>query len=98
MDFDKLVHQPTRLRILSHLYIRGETSFTDLKGELGLTEGNLSAHLRKLEDAGYAELEKTFENRKPKTTYQLTGEGEDALESHVEKLEEIIEGLEEASE
>lgn len=94
MDFDRLVHQPTRLRILSHLYTRGEASFTELKGDLNLTEGNLSSHLRKLEDADYVDVEKAFEERKPKTTYLLTQEGEEALEEHVEKLEKIIDSLE----
>ncbi|KXB03587.1 transcriptional regulator [candidate division MSBL1 archaeon SCGC-AAA261O19] len=94
MDFDRLVHQPTRLRILSRLYTQGEASFTELGENLDLTEGNLSSHLRKLEDAGYVQVEKAFEDRKPKTTYRLTREGEDALEDHVKRLEKIIDSLE----
>ncbi len=90
MDFDNLVHQSTRLKILSHLYSKGESAFVEMKEELELTEGNLANHLRKLEDAEYVKMEKKFENRKPKTTYRLTEEGKEALEEHIHKLENMI--------
>lgn len=93
MEFDKLVHQPTRLRIFAHLYANGETNFSDLKDELGVTEGNLSSHVGKLEDAGCVSIEKQFVDRRPQTTYRLTDEGQEAFEEHVQTLETLIDGL-----
>jgi len=93
MEFDTLVHQPTRLRIFAHLYANGATTFTDLKEELGVTEGNLSSHVGKLEDAGCIEVEKEFVDRRPQTTYRLTDEGQEAFEEHVRTLETLIESL-----
>lgn len=65
MDFDKLVHQPTRLRLFAYLYQHGETSFQDLKAALDVTEGNLSSHLQTMEDAGAVDVEKQFVDRRP---------------------------------
>lgn len=93
MKFDKIVHQSTRLQILSYLYPRERTRFNDLKEELELTEGNLSSHLKKLEDSEYVKVEKKFVNRKPRTTYIITNKGKEALEDHVKKLENIIGNL-----
>lgn len=93
MEFDKLVHQPTRLRIFAHLYANGETNFSDLKEELGVTEGNLSSHVGKLEDAGCVSVEKQFVERRPQTTYRLTDEGREAFEAHIQTLETLIDGL-----
>ncbi|MFO7791401.1 MAG: transcriptional regulator [Candidatus Saliniplasma sp.] len=91
MEFDKIVHQSTRLQILSYLYPREKGTFNDLKEDLELTEGNLASHLKKLEKAGYVEVEKKFVDRKPQTTYIITGKGKKALEDHVQKLEDLIE-------
>jgi len=93
-EFDKLVHQPTRLRIFAHLYRHGETSFGDLRGALDVTEGNLSSHLGRMEDAGAVAIEKEFVDRRPRTTYELTSEGREMFEDHVETLESLIEALE----
>lgn len=95
MEFDKLVHQPTRLQIFAFLYRHGETSFPELKDVLDVTEGNLSSHLQKMEDAGYVDIEKKFVDRKPQTTYELTEKGKKGFESHIEKLEAIIDSLDE---
>jgi DNA-binding MarR family transcriptional regulator len=94
MDFDKLVHQPTRLQIFASLYRHGKTSFPDLIADLDVTEGNLSSHLQRMEDAGAVAVEKEFVDRKPKTTYELTEEGRDLFEDHIGTLEALIEGLE----
>mgnify|MGYP002760975949 CR=1 FL=1 len=91
MEFDKIVHQSTRLQILSYLHPREKATFNDLKEDLELTEGNLASHLKKLEEAEYVEVEKKFVDRKPQTTYIITGKGKKALEDHVQKLEGIIE-------
>lgn len=72
MNFDKLVHQPTRLQLFAHLYAHGEVSFNDLREALDVTEGNLSSHLGRMEDAGAVEVKKEFVDKKPRTTYRLT--------------------------
>lgn len=95
MNFDKLVHQPTRLRIFAHLYRNGETSFSELTEALGMTEGNLASHIQKMEDADCVVVEKQFVDRKPRTTYELTELGREKFEEHVETLESLIEALDE---
>jgi len=95
MNLDQLVHQPTRLQIFAHLYAHGETEFTGLVDALDVTEGNLSSHLQTMEEADAVAVEKTFVDRRPRTTYRLTDEGRTAFEDHVETLEALIEGLEE---
>lgn len=93
MEFDKLVHQPTRLRIFAHLYANGETGFTDLKAELGITEGNLASHIQKMEEADCVAVTKQFVDRSPQTSYRLTDRGEELFEAHIQTLESLIEGL-----
>ncbi|WP_255192938.1 winged helix-turn-helix domain-containing protein [Natronobeatus ordinarius] len=93
MDLDKLVHQPTRLQIFAYLYRHGETAFPELVEALEVTEGNLSSHLGRMEDAGAVHVEKQFVDRKPQTTYELTDEGRELFEEHVAALESLIEGL-----
>jgi DNA-binding MarR family transcriptional regulator len=90
---DNIIHQPVRLRIMASLVSldKGEqVDFTFLKTRLDLTDGNLGAHLSKLEEAGYVRLEKTFVDRKPKTYVSATGKGRDAFESHVAALKDIL--------
>jgi len=94
MDFNKPVHQPTRLQIFSYLYSHGKTEFTNLVDELDVTEGNLSSHLQTMEDEQAVIVEKEFVDRKPRTTYQLTDEGRELFEDHVETLETLIDGIE----
>jgi DNA-binding MarR family transcriptional regulator len=93
MDFDKLVHQPTRLQIFAYLYQHGETSFPDLKEALDVTEGNLASHVGKMEDAGCVAVEKQFVDRKPRTTYELTDRGREKFEAHIGTLETLIDDL-----
>lgn len=93
MNFDKLVHQPTRLRIFAYLYQHGETGFSELTEELDVTEGNLSSHVGKLEEADCVVVEKEFVDKKPRTTYRLTEHGREKFETHVSTLESLIEGL-----
>lgn len=94
-EFDTLVHQPTRLRIFAHLYANGETSFTSLTDELGITKGNLSSHLQKLEDADCVRVEQQFVDRQPQTSYRLTDEGRNKFENHVRTLETLIDQVDE---
>jgi DNA-binding MarR family transcriptional regulator len=94
MDFDKLVHQPTRLQIFAYLYRHGETPFSDLVEDLGVTEGNLASHMNKLEEADCVAVEKEFVDRKPRTSYRLTDLGREKFEDHVDLLEALIDDLE----
>ena len=89
-DLDPVIHQRVRLGILSALAAGGTTSFTDLKTVLDLTDGNLSVHARKLEDAGYLEVRKSFADRTPLTEYALTEAGRVALEAYLDQMEALI--------
>jgi len=93
-EFDSLVHQPTRLRLFAYLYRSGTATFPELRDALELTEGNLSTHLSTMEDAGAVAVEKTFVDRRPQTTYELTAEGERRFEDHVERLDDLVADLE----
>ncbi|MCU4740871.1 transcriptional regulator [Natronoglomus mannanivorans] len=93
MEFDKLVHQPTRLQLFAHLYANGETSFSALTDDLEITEGNLASHIGKMEEADCVAVNKQFVDGSPQTTYRLTEHGKDLFEAHVQTLEELIDGL-----
>jgi DNA-binding HxlR family transcriptional regulator len=90
LDLDRLIHERVRLGIVSSLAVNGSLSFTDLRDLLGITDGNLSAHARKLEDAGYVVCTKSHEGRAPKTEYQLTTMGRSELEQYLSHMEAII--------
>jgi DNA-binding transcriptional ArsR family regulator len=87
---DRLLHDRMRLAIVSALAATGGMSFTDLKDSLNATDGNLSVHARKLEEAGYVSCEKTFAGRTPRTDYKLTGAGRRALEKYLDHMSAII--------
>ncbi len=90
---NKIIHQSTRLQImaaLTALASREQIDFVCLCDELNLTDGNLGAHLAKLEIAGYIKIKKTFVSRKPRTFIKATGKGRDAFENHVATLKTII--------
>jgi len=89
-DLDRLVHERIRLGIVSALAAEDGMSFADLKHLLKTTDGNLSVHARKLEEAGYIKVSKGFEDRKPRTEYRLTARGRRALESYLEQMEAIL--------
>ncbi len=88
--FHKLLNDRVRLGILSSLAVSERLSFSELKKLLDATDGNLSVHARKLEDAGYVRCEKTFEGRVPKTEYQITPAGRSALERYLKHMEALI--------
>ncbi len=90
-DLDKLIHERMRLGIVSALAAGGAMSFGDLKAVLSATDGNLSVHARKLEDAGYVACRKFFDDRTPRTEYELTAAGRAALETYLGQMEAIIE-------
>ena len=89
-EFDSVVHQRVRLGILSALAAGGSMSFTDLKAVLDLTDGNLSVHARKLEDAGYVTVRKQFADRVPLTEYALSPSGRKALDEYLNQMEAVI--------
>ena len=89
-SLDRLLHDRMRLGIVSALAATGEMSFTDLKDTLNATDGNLSVHARKLEEAGYLSCEKTFAGRTPRTDYKLTTSGRRALEKYLDHMDAII--------
>ena len=90
LDLDRLIHERMRLGIVSALAVNDQLSFNDLKKLLKTTDGNLSVHARKLEEAGYIACEKYFEGRMPKTEYRLTHPGRRALELYLDHMEAII--------
>ncbi|MDH4140137.1 MAG: transcriptional regulator [Coriobacteriia bacterium] len=90
---DRLVHEPARLSIMAHLYVLDFADFVYLMNETGLTRGNLSSHMSKLEDAGYISVEKTFEGKIPRTVLSLTGSGRDALRSYRRTMEGVVSTL-----
>ncbi len=89
-QLDEIIHSRIRLAIMSVLISVDEAEFTFLREKVNATDGNLSTHLKKLEDAGYIAVSKTFENRKPVSRYMLTKKGRRAFEIYVERLEQMI--------
>src|SRR5208337_959268 len=87
---DRLVHERLRLGILSALSVNESLTFSELKRLLDTTDGNLSVHARKLEEAGYVGCAKSFANRTPKTEYRLTAPGRRALERYLDHMEALI--------
>jgi DNA-binding HxlR family transcriptional regulator len=89
-NLDRLIHERLRLGIISALAANESLTFSDLKKLMNTTDGNLSVHARKLEDAGYISVSKYFEGRLPKTEYKLTAAGRSALESYLSHMESLI--------
>lgn len=87
---DRLVHDRVRLGILSALAVSDFLGFTDLRAILETTDGNLSAHARKLEDAGYIAVKKSFRERVPHTEYRITPQGRAALEDYLDHMESLV--------
>ena len=87
---DRLIHERIRLGIVNALAVNESLTFMELKQLLGTTDGNLSVHARKLEDAAYIACTKSFDGRLPKTEYRLTDEGRRALERYLDHMEALI--------
>ena len=90
-DIDRLLHEPSRTVIVAILYAVESADFLYLKRETGLTKGNLSAHLSKLEDAEYVEIEKTYKGKIPLTLCRLTETGRKAFEDYRKQIKNFIE-------
>ena len=89
-DFDRLIHEKTRLAIVSVLAVNSSLTHNELKQTLNMTDGNVSVHARKLEDAGYLMCRKSFEGRMPKTEYSLTPSGRAAFQRYLGHMEALI--------
>ena len=89
-EVDAVIHERTRLAMVAALATRESMSFVELKSALRATDGNVSAHARKLEDAGYIVATKRFEGRVPRTEYALTEPGRKALHAYLEQMERLI--------
>jgi DNA-binding MarR family transcriptional regulator len=96
LALDRVIHERMRLAIVSALAVNATLSFTELKALLKTTDGNLSVHARKLENAGYVASSKSFEGRLPRTDYRLTAAGRRALEHYLSHMEALIEATRKA--
>ena len=93
LELDRVIHERLRLGIVSALAVHSRLSFNDLKRLLDTTDGNLSVHARKLEDADYIACNKSFEGRVPHTEYRLTAAGRRAFEKYVSHMEALIKAV-----
>ena len=92
-DIDKLVHEPTRLMILSYLSVINSADFTFLMKQTELTRGNLSSHISKLEEAGYVKVSKEFVDKIPRTLIRITTKGKNALKKYRDKMQNVIDSI-----
>lgn len=92
-DLDRTIHSPARLMILALLSVVDSVDFTYLLTQTGLTRGNLSSHLSRLEEAGYIQVTKEFVERVPRTLIRLTGEGRQAIQSYRENMRQVLDSL-----
>lgn len=89
-DIDDVIHGRVRLSIMAYLSGAAAADFNELKAKIGGTDGNLSVHLRKLEDAGYVKVQKRFRGRRPQTICQLTKKGREAWISYIARMEDLL--------
>ena len=93
LELDRLIHERMRLAIVSALAVNESLAFNDLKRLLDTTDGNVSVHARKLEDAGYVTMKKSFAGRTPLTEYKITAAGRKALERYLDHMEALIKAM-----
>jgi DNA-binding MarR family transcriptional regulator len=92
-EIDRLVHEPARLMLMAVLYVIDSADFTFLMNQTGMTWGNLSAHMSKLEEGGYLEVEKTFKGKRPNTMLRLTPQGRAAFQAYRLKMKQVLDDL-----
>lgn len=92
-DIDQVIHAPARLMVLTYLYVVESVDYVFLMRLTGLTWGNLSTHLGKLEEAGYIAMDKEFKGKKPHTTIRLTGQGRLAFQEYKKSLQQVLNDL-----
>lgn len=90
LQLDRVIHEKGRLGIMSLLAAAPEVAFTDLRDSLAMTDGNLTTHIRTLQEAGYVSITKAFQNNRPLTTCSLTKEGKKAFANYINLLEQIV--------
>lgn len=90
LQLDRVIHEKGRLAIMSMLATDPELSFTELRDTLGMTDGNLTTHIRTLQEAGYVAVSKTYEKNRPLTTCSLTANGRKAFTTYIDLLEQIL--------
>ncbi len=93
VDIDQLIHAPARLMVLTYLYVVESADYVFLIRMTGLTWGNLSSHLTRLEDAGYVALKKEFIHKKPHTTVSLTEQGRAAFKAYKQRMQQVLDDL-----
>ena len=93
LNIDPIIHAPARLSVLTYLYVVDRSDFLFLKNMTGLTWGNLSTHLTKLEQAGYVMIEKQFRGKKPHTMIRLTDSGRAAFQAYKEDMQRVLDDL-----
>ncbi|MCC2678419.1 MAG: bacterial regulatory, arsR family protein [Pseudobdellovibrio sp.] len=91
-DLDQTIHQPVRTKIMAYLINVGASDFTTLKKVLELTDGHMSTHMKLLVESGYVEMEKSFVDNKPKTTYSVSKEGKKKFSEYVSTLKKMVGG------
>jgi len=89
-EVNRLIHEPARLSVMALLYVIDSADFTFLMNQTGLTWGNLSAHLSKLEEAGYVQVEKSFKGRRPNTNLRLTPNGRQAFDEYARLMKQVF--------
>jgi DNA-binding MarR family transcriptional regulator len=92
-NINKIIHEPARLLLMAHLFVVESADFLFLQRQTGLTWGNISSHLRKLENAGYVLVQKEFLDKKPHTTLKLTNEGREAFKEYRKNMKQVFEDL-----
>ena len=92
-NLDRVIHEPARLMIMAFLYVVDSADFIFTLNQTGLTRGNLSTHMTKLEEAGYLEVKKEFVEKRPLTMLQLTDKGREALQVYRDSIQEVMDNL-----
>ncbi len=90
LQLDRVIHEKGRLAIMSLLAASPQLAFTEMRDTLGMTDGNITAHVRTLQEAGYISVTKSFQNGRPLTTYALTSQGRAAFSTYIDLLEQIL--------
>ena len=93
VDINKLIHEPARLKILAQLYVVESADFLFIMRQTGLTQGNVSGHLNKLEDAKYVKIEKGYVGKRPQTMISLTKKGRAVFKKYVQSMRQLFDGL-----
>lgn len=93
-EIDRMVHEPARLMVMASLYVVESADYTYLMRQADITWGNLSAHVSKLEEAGYIEIEKTYQGKRPYTLLRMSPQGREAFKKYVKKMKNVMDNLE----